>query len=92
MLGSGHKMNVGGNAVTLDGDKSYVHNKETIKKTRINYEQGQRDICVWVPAKEGEVAKETEKVLTGNCFAILPTERFVRNSPGGRKRRKSTRR
>ena len=41
VLGSAHKMNMGGDAVVLDGDKSYTQNKETNKKTRINYEQGQ---------------------------------------------------
>ncbi len=37
VLGSVHKMNVGGNVVVLDGDESYMQNKETSKKTRINY-------------------------------------------------------
>ncbi len=32
---------------------------------------------IWVPAKEGELAKETGKVLTGNGFAILATESEV---------------
>ncbi len=32
---------------------------------------------VWVPVKEGEVARETEKVLKGNRFAILATENEV---------------
>ncbi len=74
MLGSDHKVNVGGNVVVLDGDESYTQNKETSKETRINYEQGQCVMCVWVPVKEGEVAKETEKVLKGNRLAILATE------------------
>ena len=68
VLGSVHKMNVGGNVVVLDGERSYTQNKETGRKTRINYEQGQYVMCVWVPVKEGEVAKETEKVLKGNRF------------------------
>ncbi len=29
---------------------------------------------VWVPVKEGEVVKETEKALKGNRCAILATE------------------
>ena len=31
----------------------------------------------WVPVKEEEVAKETEKALKGNRFAILATESEV---------------
>ncbi len=31
----------------------------------------------WVPVKEGEVVKETEKVLKGNRFAILAAESEV---------------
>ncbi len=57
-----------------DGDKSYTQNKETSKKTRINYVQGQCVVCVWAPVKEGEVPKETEKVFKGNRFAISATE------------------
>ncbi len=34
-------------------------------------------MCVWVPVKEGEVAKETEKVLKGTRFAMLATESEV---------------
>ena len=47
---------------------------KTSKKTRIKYEQGQCVMCVWGPVKEGEVAKETDKVLKGNRFAILAAE------------------
>ena len=43
-----------------DGDKSYTQNKETYKKTRIKSEQRQYVMRVWVPVKDGEVAKETE--------------------------------
>ncbi len=32
---------------------------------------------VWVPVKEGEAAKETEKVLKGTRFAILAAESEV---------------
>ncbi len=37
VLGSVHKMNLGGSAVALDGNKSYVQNKETGQKTRIEH-------------------------------------------------------
>ncbi len=77
MLGSVHKSNMGGNGVVLDGDKSYMQNKETNNKNRINYEQGQRVKCVWAPVKEGEVAKGTAKALKGKCFAKLATESKV---------------
>jgi hypothetical protein len=36
----------------LDGDRSYIQNKEASKKTRINYEQGQSVMYVWGPVKE----------------------------------------
>ncbi len=77
VLGSVHKMSVGGNVVVLDGDASHMQNKETKQKTRINYEQGQYVTYVWAPAKEGEVAKQTEKALKGNRFAILAAESKV---------------
>ena len=34
-------------------------------------------MCVWVPVKEGEVVKETERVLNDNRFAILARESEV---------------
>jgi hypothetical protein len=74
VLGSVHKMNLGGNVVVLDGERSYMQNKETGKKTRINYEQGQYVMYVWVPAKEKMIKEESDKVLKGNKFAILATE------------------
>ena len=40
-LGSARKMNMGGNVVVLDGDKSYMQDKEANETTRISYEQGQ---------------------------------------------------
>jgi hypothetical protein len=41
VLCSAHKMNLGGDAVVLDGGESYTQNKETGQRTRINYEEGQ---------------------------------------------------
>ena len=58
----------------LDGGRSYMQNKENGQKTRINYEEGQRVVCLWLPSKEGEAQEETEKVLKGNRFAILAAE------------------
>ncbi len=63
-----------GNVVVLFDDRSYMQNKETNKKTRINYEQSQYVMYVRVPVKEGEAAKETEKVFEGNRFVILAAE------------------
>ncbi len=76
-LGSVHEMSMGGKAVVLDGDERYTQNKDTNQKSRINYEKGQHLMYVWAPVKEGEVAKETEKVLKGNLFAMLATESEV---------------
>jgi hypothetical protein len=45
VLGSVHKMNMGGNVVVLDGRRSYMQNKETGQKTRIEYESGQYVMC-----------------------------------------------
>ncbi len=58
----------------MDGDRSCTQNNETSNKKRINYEQGDYVRCVWAPAKEGEVAKETERALKGNRFAVLATD------------------
>ena len=74
VLCSVHKMNMGGNVVVLDGEKSYMQHKDSGKKTRIEYEDGQYVMCLWVPARREEVTKETKKVLKGNRFAILATE------------------
>ena len=73
-LCSVHKMSLGRNVVVLDGGRSYTQNKETGQKTRINYEEGQYVMYMWLPSKEEEVQEETEKVAKGNRFAILATE------------------
>ena len=51
MLCSAHKMNLGGNVVVLDGGRSYTQHKENGQRTRINYEEGQYVMCLWLPAK-----------------------------------------
>ncbi len=51
-----------------------MHNKETSRKTRVNYEEGQHVARAWLPSKEEEAQEETRKVSKGNCFAILATE------------------
>ena len=67
-------MNLGGNDAALDCGKSHMQHKESGQKTRINYEDGQYVMCLWLPAKEEEVQKETEKALKGNRFAILAAD------------------
>ena len=58
----------------LDGGRSYALSKENGQRTRINYEEGQYVMHLWLPSKEEEVQEETEKVLKGNRFAILAAE------------------
>ncbi len=58
----------------MDGGKSYTQNKKKGQKTGINYEDGQRIMYLWLPAKEEEVQEEAEQVLKGNRFAILAAE------------------
>ncbi len=74
ILCSVHKMNMGGNVVVLDGKSRYMQHKESGKKTRIEYEDGQYVMYLWFPARQEKVQEETEKVLKGNRFAILATE------------------
>ncbi len=67
-------MNMGGHVVVLDGKKSYMQNKETGQKTKIEYEGGQYIMYIWVPSSEKETVKQSNKILKGNSFAILATE------------------
>jgi hypothetical protein len=73
VLGSVHKMNMGGNRVVLDGARSYMENKYNGKKTKIYYEDGQYMLYLWVPA--GRATTQVDKgVVHENRFAILATE------------------
>ncbi len=74
VLGSVHKMNMGGNVVVLDGNRSYVQNKESGQKTRIEYEGGQYVMYVWVPSRKEVVEEESPNILKGNRFAILAAD------------------
>ena len=74
VLCSVHKMNMGGNVVVLDGEKSYMQHKESGRRTQIEYEDGQYVMYLWLPARREEVQGEAENVLKGNRFAILATE------------------
>ncbi len=50
-----HRMNMGGNAVVLDGERSYMQHKESGRKSRIEYEDGQYVMYLWRPARQEEV-------------------------------------
>ena len=54
VLCSVHKMNMGGNVVVLDGEKSYMQHKESGRRTRIEYEDGQYVIYLWMPLRREE--------------------------------------
>ena len=74
VLGSVHRMNRGGNVVVMDGERSYMQNKKTGRKTRIHYENGQYVLYMWVPIKTNEAEETRGKVLAGNRFAILAAD------------------
>ena len=74
VLGSVHWFNAGGNVVVLDGKSSYMQNKTTGKKTRIEYESGQYVMYLWVPSTKEVVERESERILKGNRFALLAME------------------
>ena len=74
-LGSLRKMNLGGNAVALDGKKSYAQNKETEQRTRIEHEGGQCAIYLWAPSDRRVKDEEENKMLKGSRLAVLATEK-----------------
>ncbi len=59
----------------LDGSKSYVQNKATGQKTRIEYEGGQYVMYLWVPSDRRTEDEGECEMLKGNKFAILATEK-----------------
>jgi hypothetical protein len=73
VLGSIHKMNMGGNRVILDGARSYMENRSSGKSTKIHYEDGQFILYLWVPAGRRRAGKGIVE-NSGNRFAILATE------------------
>jgi hypothetical protein len=71
VLGSVHKMNLGGNKVVLDGDRSYMEGKNG-KRIKIHYKDGQFIMYLWVPSmKEQAKPKVENAVRVQNRFAIL---------------------
>ncbi len=75
VLGSVHKMNLGGDVALLDDNKSFTQNKETGRKTRIEYEGGQCVMQLRVPSDRKIKNEEESKMLKGSKFAILATEK-----------------
>ena len=69
-----HKINLGGNVIVLYADKSNMQNMTTMMTTKIEYEDGQYIMYLWLPARKEEVATESDKVLKGNRFRILNAE------------------
>ena len=74
VLGSVHRFNAGGNVVVLDGGSSYMQNKKTGQKTRIEYESGQYVMYLWIHSTKEVVERESERILKGNRFALLAME------------------
>ncbi len=75
VVGLVHKMNMRGKVVVLDCNKSYMQNKESGQKTRIEYEGGQHVMYLWAPPDRRIKEEEEEsKMLKGNKFAILAAD------------------
>jgi hypothetical protein len=75
VLGSVHRMNLGGNKVVLNGSDSYMEGRNG-RRTKIHYKDGQFIMYLWVPAtsKKAVTIQENAKgsdVKVHNRFAIL---------------------
>jgi hypothetical protein len=73
VLGSVHRMNLGGNKIVLDGSRSYMEGRNG-KRTKIHYKDGQFIMYLWVPKVKGEVGAKGGELKVQNRFAILATE------------------
>ena len=78
-LCSVYRMNLGGNVVVFDGDRSYMQNKMSGQKTRIRCENGQYVFNMWVQASEaasgeGQKGYEHPEVSTSNRFHVLSSD------------------
>jgi hypothetical protein len=73
VLGSVHRMNLGGNKIVLNGNKSYMEGRNG-KRTKIHYKGGQFIMYLWVPKAKGEAVAKMGEVKVQNRFAILATE------------------
>jgi len=77
VLGSVHRMNLGGNRVMLDGHQSYMESKATGKRTPIKYENGQYALYMWVPAVGMSTNKGAGAIkddVKSNRYAILAAD------------------
>ncbi len=61
--------------MVLGASRSYTQNKETERKTRIEYENGQCTMCLWAPSDHETKEEEENKVLKGSKFSILATDK-----------------
>ncbi len=52
-----------------------MQHKETGRKTRIEYENGQYVMYLWAPSDHKTKEEDEDKVLTGNKLAILATHK-----------------
>ena len=59
----------------LDGNEIFMQNKETGQKTRIEHEGGQGLMNLRAPSDRRIKDEEENKMLKGNKFAILATEK-----------------
>ncbi len=59
----------------LDGNESYAQNKETGQETGMEYEGGQRVMYLRAPSDRRIKDEEENKMLKGDKFAILATEK-----------------
>ena len=78
-LCSVYRMNLGGNVVVFDGDRSYMQNKISGQKTRIRCENGQYVFNMWVQASDtadsaGEKRDRFPEVSTSNRFHVLSSD------------------
>ena len=59
--------------VVLDGEHSYMKNKASGQKTKIQYEDGQYIMYMWVPCGQ-QAPEKAAKPLTENSFSIFAAE------------------
>ena len=78
-LCSVYRMNLSGNVVVFDGNRSYMQNKKSGQKTRIRCENGQYVFNLWVQASEAASDKcwkghKHPEVSTNNRFHVLSSD------------------
>jgi hypothetical protein len=83
VLGSVHNMNLGGNKVVLDGERSFMESRSG-RRTKIHYKDGQFILYLWVPALKSPKVQEVvaNGVKLQNRFAILASGAADAEQPG----------